>query len=82
MENIICIAYHQGKVFRRFKEKEKFIKLVKEFNVHKNTMIFKMNILKLIDKYPKLMKPSVTLRCLKNYDKDIKEICNQNPNLT
>ena len=30
-KNIISIAYHQGKVFKRFKDKEKFIKLVNEF---------------------------------------------------
>ena len=29
-KNIACIAYHQGRVFRRFKEKEKFIKLVND----------------------------------------------------
>ena len=68
------------KSFRRFKEKEKFIKLIKEFNVHKNTMIFKINVVKLIDKHPKLMKSSVTLGLLKNYYKDIKQICNKNSN--
>ena len=51
-KNIVCIAYHQGKVFRRFKAKEKFIKLVKEFKVLKSTVTFKMNIIKLIDKRP------------------------------
>ena len=55
------------------------IKLVKEFNVHKNTMILKMNVVKLIDKYPKLMKSLVTLG-LKNYYENIKQICNENPN--
>ena len=30
-KNITSIANHQGKVFKRFKEKEKFIKLVSEF---------------------------------------------------
>ena len=39
---IVSILYHQGKVFRRFKEKEKFVKLVKEFKVQKTTMIFKL----------------------------------------
>ena len=68
------------KSFRRFKEKEEFIKLVKEFNIHKNTMISKINIAKLIDEYSKLMKSSVTLGFLKNYYKDIKEICDENPN--
>ena len=62
-KNIISIAYHQGKIFKRFKDNEKFIKLVK---VHKNTVkIFKINIFKLIDKHLKLMKSSVTLGFLK-----------------
>ena len=60
-KNIIDIEYHQGKVFRRFKDKEKFIKLVKQFKVHKTKMIFEISIAKLINKYPELMKSSVTL---------------------
>ena len=51
------------------------MKLVGDFKVHNSTIIFKINILKLIDKYPKLMKSSVTLSFLKNYFKDIKQIC-------
>ena len=43
-EGIICIAYYQGKVFKKFKDKEKFIKLVNAFKVHKTTIIFKINI--------------------------------------
>ena len=31
-KGIISIAYHQGKVFKKFKKKEKFIKLAYEFN--------------------------------------------------
>ena len=61
----ISTAYHQGKVFKRFKDKERFIELVNEFKVHKSTTIFKINIFKLIEKYPKLMKPSVGLGFLK-----------------
>ena len=49
-KNIISIAYHQGKVFKRFKDKKKFIKLVNEFKVHKSAIIFKINILKLVGK--------------------------------
>ena len=71
---IISIAYHQGKVFKRLKDKEKFIKLIKELKVHKSTIIFKTNIFELIDKHPKLIKSSTTFCFLKNYDKDIKEI--------
>ena len=66
-KNITSIAYQQGKVFKRFKEEEKFIKLVSEFKLHKSTIIFKINILNLIDKHLKLVKSSVTLGFLKNY---------------
>lgn len=50
----------------------------KGFKVHKTTMIFKINLVKLIDKHPKLMKSSVTLGFLKTYFKDIKEIRGEN----
>ena len=77
-KKIISIAYHQGKVFKRLKDKEKFIRLVKEFKVHKSTIIFKTNIFELIDKHPKLIKSSTKFCFLKNYYKDIKEICKEN----
>ena len=77
-KGIISIAYHQGKVFKKFRDMEKLIKLVNEFKVHKITIIFKINIFKLIEKYPKFMKSSIGLDFLKNYYKDIKEICNEN----
>ena len=38
---IISVAYHQGKVFKRFKEKEQFIKLVSEFKIHKSARFLK-----------------------------------------
>ena len=61
-----------------FRDKEKFIKLVNEFKVHKTTIIFKINIFKLCEKYPKLLKSSIGLGFLKDYYKDIKEICTEN----
>ena len=39
-KGIINVAYHQGQVFKRFKEKEKFAKLVSELGIHKTTIIF------------------------------------------
>ena len=56
------------------------MKLVREFKLHKNTIIFEINIFKLIDKYPKLKKSSITLIFLKNYFKDIKQIYKENSN--
>ena len=75
---IINIAFHQGKFFKEFKEKDKFITLVNQFNVHKTTIIFKINIYKLCEKYPKLLKSSVGLGFFKNYYKNIKRICEEN----
>ena len=64
-KGIISIAYYQGKVFKRFKEKEKFIKLVSQLGIHKNTIIFKINVFKLCERYPKLLKSSIGLEFFK-----------------
>ena len=48
----INIAFHQGNVFKRFKEKDKFITLVNQLNIHKTTIIFNVNIYKQCEKYP------------------------------
>ena len=39
-KGIINVPFHQGKIFKRFKEKEKFAKLVSELGIHKTTIIF------------------------------------------
>ena len=77
-KEIINVAYHQGQVFKRFKEKEKFAKLVSELGIHKTTIIFKINVFKLCEKYRKLLKSSIGLGFFKNYHKDIKAICEEN----
>ena len=77
-KGIINVACHQGQVFKRFKQKEKFDKLVSELGIHKTTIIFKINVFKLCKKYPKLLKSSIGLGFFKNYHKDIKAICEEN----
>ena len=77
-KEIINVAYHQGQVFKIFKEKEKFAKLVSELGIHKTTIIFRINVFKLCKKYPKLLKSSIGLGFFKNYHKDIKAICEEN----
>ena len=72
-KGIISIAYYQGKVFKRFKEKEKFVKLVSELGIHKNTIIFKINVFKLCKKYPKLLKSSIGLGFLKIIIRPLKQ---------
>ena len=77
-KGIINVAFHQGQIFKRFKEKEKFAKLVSVLGIHKTTIIFKINVFKLCEKYPKLLKSSKGLGFFKNYHKDIKAICKEN----
>ena len=77
-KGIMSIAYYQGKVFKRFKEKEKFIKLVSQLGIHKNTIIFKINVFKLCERYPKLLRSSIGLGFLKNFHKHIKTVCREN----
>ena len=77
-KGIISVAYHQGQVYKRFKEKEKFAKLASELEIHKTTIIFKINVFKLCKKYPKPLKSSMGLGLFKNYHKEIKAICEEN----
>ena len=77
-KGIISIACYQGKVFKRFKEKGKFMKLVSQLGIHKNTIIFKINVFKLCERYAKLLRSSICLGFFKNYHKDIKTICREN----
>ena len=82
-KGIVNVAYHQGQVFKRFKEKEKFAKLVSELGIHKTTIIFRINIFKLCKKHPKLLKSSIGLGFLriiirtgKQFVKKMKKIFN------
>ena len=76
-KGIINVAYYQGQVFKKFKEKEKFTDLVTELGIHKNTIIFRINVFKLCKKHPKLLKSSIGLGFFKNYQKEIKAICKE-----
>ena len=61
---MINVTYHQGQVFKIFKEKEKIAKpssFVSELGFNKTTIIFKINFFKLCKKYPKLLNSSIGL---------------------
>ena len=78
VKSIVWSANQQGKFFNKFKENAKFIEIVKQFGLRKSTVIFKIIIVKLTDKYPKIKNSSLSLHFLKNYFKMIKEICEEN----
>ena len=54
-KGIISVMYYQGKILKRFKEKEKFIQMVSKLKILKSNINFKINIFKLIKKHPGLM---------------------------
>ena len=76
-KGIINAAFHQGQVFKRFKEKEKFAKLVIKLGIYKTTIILRINVFKLCEKYPTLLKSSIGLGFFKNCHKNIKAICEE-----
>ena len=58
---IICIMCYQGKIFRKFKDKEKFITLVNRLGIHKTPIMFNINVYKLCERHAKLLKSSIAL---------------------
>ena len=53
------LAYYQGKIFQKFRSKERFVNdVVTKFKVSKSTILFKLALSKLIDKYPKIKNSS------------------------
>ena len=63
--DVLMIAYQQGKIFKRFKTDNKFINAVTKFEITKATINFKIAIVKFIDDY------------LKNNFRVIKEVCQE-----
>ena len=81
-KKIVCIVYTKRYLFFiiRFKENESFVKIINDFRVRKSTMIFKVNIVKLGDKYQRMKNSLLFLSFIKSYFKTIKEICKENAN--
>ena len=48
------LAFGQGCVFKRFKNCNGFLDVGKEFGVSRSTMNFKMNLMKLLEQFPRL----------------------------
>ena len=75
--NIPMLAYHQGIIFRKFKENNKFVSAITEFKISKTTINFKTDIVDFIDKYPKMRTSCISLHYLNNNFRVIKDICKE-----
>ena len=72
------LAYYEAKVFQKFRSKERFVNdVVTKFKVSKSTIVFKIVLSKLSDKYPKIKNSSLSLHHFKKYLKLIKEVCEE-----
>ena len=52
--DIVWLAYYENQIFPKFKERESFVSMVLKLNVNKSTMIFKIDLKKMIDGFPKI----------------------------
>ena len=53
--DIVSLAYYQGKIFQKFRSKERFVKdMILKFKVNKSTMVLKISLSRLIEDYPKI----------------------------
>ena len=77
-KDIVGLAYYLGKIFQKFRSKERFVNdVVTKFKVSKSTIVFKIALCKLINEYPKIKNSSLPLHYFKKHLKLIKEVCKE-----
>ena len=70
--NILRVTYKQLSIFNQFKEFDKYLEMVKKSESSISTINFKSNLLKTLDKFPRLRKSLLSLQFSKDYVKRIK----------
>ena len=75
--NILTLAYQQGKVFEKFKTNNKFASAVTEFEKSETTINFKIDIVNFIENYPRMKKSCISLFYLKNNFRIKKNVCQE-----
>ena len=50
--NLLWLAYQQDQIFQKFKVNENFTDMVKELRISKSTTLFKISIVKFVNKCP------------------------------
>ena len=75
--SILVLTYHQGVIFKKFRENSMFTSAVTTLKVSKSTINFKIGVVQFIYDYPKMKKSSISLQFLKNNFRIIKEVCRE-----
>ena len=77
--DIVWLAHYQGKIFQKFKKKERFVSdMVLKFKVSKSTIMFKIALCRLIDDYPRIKHSSLSLYYFLKKLNVIKEVRKEN----
>ena len=63
--NMSWLAYQQRQIFEKFKANENFIDMIKKLGISKSIILFKISIVKFVNKYPRMKKSSLSLHFLK-----------------
>ena len=75
----VWLAHYQGKIFQKFKKKERFVSdMVLKFKVSKSTIMFKIALCRLIDDYPIIKHSSLSRYYFLKKLNVIKEVCKEN----
>ena len=75
--NILMLAYQQGKVFQKFKQNSTFANAATGFGISKATINFKIDVVNFINQYSGIRKSSISLFYLKNNFRAIKSVCQE-----
>ena len=75
--SILVLSYHQGVIFKRFKENNMFTSAVTNLKISKSTINFTIGIGQFIHDYSKMKKSSISLHYLKNNFRIKKEVCRE-----
>ena len=63
--NILMLAYQQGRILQTFKVNKGFSSVMTEFGISKTTINFKINVVNFINQHPGMRKSSISLFYLK-----------------
>ena len=78
MKGMLHVAYRQGLLLKKFNDSNKFEQILMDIEVSKSTVYFKVKLVNLLDKHPKIKCLSLSLSFLKDYAKAINEVCKGN----
>ena len=66
------VPFKKGRILKHFKESKGFVKIIKKLRVIRSTVYFKINLLKILEKYLKLTKSLLSLNVSIIYSKTVK----------